>query len=109
MKKHFLVSLYGVQASINIFNDMQMMKSNEVFLTRKFRRENFTLMIKIQGPKSKLCYNILIKIDCDETLVENQNKCVGDNCETWKCFTFGKGTCSNNFIKNSVSGWIIFE
>lgn len=34
------------------------------------------------------------QIDCDDALVENQNKCVGDNCQTWKCEIVGQGLCS---------------
>ena len=28
-------------------------------------------------------------------LIENQGKCVGQNCETWKCETIGEGNRSN--------------
>lgn len=34
------------------------------------------------------------QIDCDDALVENQNKCVGDNWQTWKCEIVGEGLCS---------------
>ena len=41
------------------------------------------------------------KIDCDETLIENQDKCVGQNCETWKCETIGEGNRSKIWLQNN--------
>ena len=65
-KQYALICLFGMQdvnASVDIFNDMKMLKMNEVSSSGRGESVRFTWM-KVDGPKPQNCQSTLYE-NCD--------------------------------------------